>query len=270
MANNYRIFIFTLFLLMSFTIAVFALGEKNDAKKLVVGMELQFPPFETTDTSGNPSGWSVDFAHALAEYLNMEIEIKNIAWTGLIPAVQTEIVDIVISSMAETEERKKSVDFSIPYNTWHIVSLLNQKHKIKKVDELNNSQHIVAVKIGTTAEVIALEKLPKAEVKKFDTWDAAVLEVAQGRADVALYDPISVYKAHMKYPQTTKAFYQPIENHGNNIAAALKKDNDRLKEKVNAFITQAKKDGTISRISKKYLEEINKQIQAQGFSAFFE
>ncbi len=269
--NNKYIFVFFALLFFALhTTALFARGTQDDAQKLVVGMELQFPPFETTDTSGNPSGWSVDFARALADGLGMQLEIKNIAWTGLIPAVQTGKVDIVISSMSETPERKKSVDFTAPYGTWYIVSLLNKKSSVEKFAHLNSAQHTVAVKIGTTAEVIVTQKLPKAQVKKFDTWDAAVLEVAQGRADAALYDPISVYKAHTKYSQNTKPLYEPIKGFTNNIAGAMKKGNDSLRERINAFIKKAKQDGTIAKISKKYLGAMNKQIRAQGAPPFFE
>jgi polar amino acid transport system substrate-binding protein len=57
--------------------------------KLVVGMELAYPPFETKDADGNPSGVSVDFAKAFGESIGREVEIQNIAWDGLIPALQT-------------------------------------------------------------------------------------------------------------------------------------------------------------------------------------
>lgn len=249
---------------------IYAKGTTEHTDKLVVGMELQFPPFETTDENGNPTGFSIDFATEMATALGRNVEIKNIAWAGLIPAVQTGNVDIVISSMSITKEREQSVDFTVPYGTWYIVSLLNKDTDITKFIELNNAQYTVAVKIGTVAESIAAEKLPNATVQKFDSWDTVVLEVAQGRADVAIYDPISVYNAHKKYPETTKPLFEPIEGWGSPVAGAMKKDNKELREKINTFITKAKKDGTIARISKKYLGKMNKLIKDQGAPPFFE
>lgn len=261
-----------IFLLLTFMTNVAFSGAASEKKDetLVVGMELQFPPFETTDVNGNPSGFSVDFATELAKALGREVEIKNIAWSGLIPAVQTGSVDIVISSMSETEERKKSVDFTVPYGTWYIVSLLNRDLTIQNFAELNDAQYSVAVKIGTVAETIAAEKLPNAKAQKFDSWDTIVLEVAQGRAHAAIYDPISVYNAHQKYPETTKPLFEPISGFSSPVAGAMKKGNDELREKINAFITQAKKDGTIARISKKYLGDMNVIIKEQGAPPFFE
>ena len=59
-------------------------------KPLVVGMELQYPPFEMSDKQGKPSGVSVDLAYALGKYLNREVVIENIAWDGLIPSLKTK------------------------------------------------------------------------------------------------------------------------------------------------------------------------------------
>lgn len=53
-------------------------------------MELAYPPFETKDGSGNPSGISVDFIREFGKFINRDIKIENIAWDGLIPSIQTK------------------------------------------------------------------------------------------------------------------------------------------------------------------------------------
>eukprot|EP01028_Stygiella_incarcerata_P005429 TRINITY_DN2295_c0_g1_i4.p2 TRINITY_DN2295_c0_g1~~TRINITY_DN2295_c0_g1_i4.p2 ORF type:complete len:110 (+),score=6.25 TRINITY_DN2295_c0_g1_i4:62-391(+) len=80
---------------------------KNEKKVLKVGMELAYPPFEMSDKEGNPSGVSVDFAKALGKYLGRDVIIENIAWDGLIPSLKTGKIDLIISSMTITDERKK-------------------------------------------------------------------------------------------------------------------------------------------------------------------
>jgi polar amino acid transport system substrate-binding protein len=84
---------------------------------LVVGMELAYPPFEMTDTQGNPSGVSVDLARELGKFLHKDVVIQNIAFDGLIPSLKTGKIDLVISSMTATSERAQSIDFSAPYLT---------------------------------------------------------------------------------------------------------------------------------------------------------
>ena len=108
----------TVILLLSMAIAaLLATGSvaAAGAKPLVVGMELAYPPFEMTDTSGKPAGVSVDLATDLAKSLGRPVVIQNISFDGLIPALKTGKVDLVISSMTATSERAKSIDFSDPY-----------------------------------------------------------------------------------------------------------------------------------------------------------
>ena len=107
-------FIFAVVVLCYVVVAVSGRDSSSEKNALVVGMKLQFP-FETVDVSGNPRGFTVDFVHALGAQLGRKIEIRNIPWAGLIPAVQSGQINVVISSMFATEEYKKSVDFSIPY-----------------------------------------------------------------------------------------------------------------------------------------------------------
>lgn len=73
-------------------------------------MELAYPPFETTDENGDPAGISVEMAYALGEYLDRPVRIENMAWSGLIPALTTGKIDIILSSMTITEERAMAIN----------------------------------------------------------------------------------------------------------------------------------------------------------------
>ena len=95
-----RKFIFSISILL-FTVS--CSSTKNERQTLRVGMELQFPPFETIDNQGNPYGLSVELAQYLADKLNMDLEIVNTAYSGLIPSLQSGKIDIILSSMTITE-----------------------------------------------------------------------------------------------------------------------------------------------------------------------
>src|SRR5450631_3182568 len=73
---------------------------------LIVGMELAYPPFEMTDEKGAPKGVSVDLANELGKALGKKIVIQNSAFDGLIPSLKTGKIDLILSSMTITEERK--------------------------------------------------------------------------------------------------------------------------------------------------------------------
>lgn len=107
-------------------------GPRND---LVVGMELASPPFEMADTQGHPAGVSVDLAFALGASLGRKIEIQNMPFDGLIPALKTGRIDLIISSMTATAERAESIDFSDPYLTTGLCLLVPAKSKINSIDE---------------------------------------------------------------------------------------------------------------------------------------
>src|SRR6266446_3350653 len=103
------------FLFLFLPALLLAACDKAGPKPLRVGMDKSYPPFEMRDTRGQPSGVSVDLAKALGENLGRPVEFENMPFEGLIPALKTGRVDVVISSMTATEERAKSVDFSEPY-----------------------------------------------------------------------------------------------------------------------------------------------------------
>ena len=79
--------------------------------KLVVGMEVKFFPFEYADTQGRPIGFDVDLAKIAAQELGVDIEIKDMELSGLIPALQGGKIDMIISAMSRTPARAKTVSF---------------------------------------------------------------------------------------------------------------------------------------------------------------
>ena len=153
-----------------------AVSASGSAKPLVVGMELAYPPFEMTDPSGKPTGVSVDLATDLAKSLGRPVVIQNISFDGLIPALKTGKVDLVISSMTATAERAKSIDFSDPYISTGLCLLLKKDSTVQGVADLDRPGVKVAVKKGTTGHLYATGNLKKADILVLDKDSAAVLE----------------------------------------------------------------------------------------------
>jgi len=261
MLNKIVAFFVTMFLVSTALMA--------SEKPLVVGMELQYPPFEMSDKDGKPTGISVDLAYALGQYLGRDVVIENIAWDGLIPSLKTKKVDMIISSMTITEQRAKVVDFSIPYAQSNLAILTNPSSGVKSADDLNQKGKVIAVKKGTTGHLYANEHFKKATVLVFDKENAAVLEVIQKKADAFLYDQLTIYKNWEKNKETTVALLQPFQASPEYWGAAMEKGNTELKSKVDAFIVEAKKDGTFDQLSKKYLAEARATFDALGIPFFF-
>jgi len=236
---------------------------------LKVGMELAYPPFETKDASGNPSGISVDLATDLAAHLGRPVEIQNIAWDGLIPSLQSNKVDVVISSMTITEKRSEVVTFSDPYAKAHLAFLVNSSSPAATVDDLNNVDRTIAVKKGTTGETFVRANLPNAEVTALSSENACVTEVAQGKADAFIYDQLTIYRQNQANAETTRLLAIP-DQEPESWGAAVNQDNTALVEQINAFFTQYRADGGFERLTQKHLAAEKATFDSMGFRWFFE
>lgn len=239
------------------------------AQPLVVGMELAYPPFEMTDTKGNPTGFSVDMAEDLGKYLGREVKIENMSYGGLIPALMTKKIDIILSSMTITKEREKSINFSIPYSKSYLSLLAGKNSPVEKPEDLNNKGRKIAVKKGTTAHLVATQYFPKAEILVFDKETAAVLEVTQGKVDAFIYDPLTVLKNWKDNPETTKPILNQFQKDIEYWGVGYRKDDKELGEKINSFIEDYRAQGGFEKLSEKYLGEQKKAFDERGIPFFF-
>lgn len=244
-------------------------GEGAGSAPLVVAMELAYPPFETKDEEGSPSGVSVDFIKAFGESIGREIKIENTGWDGLIPSLQTGKADMVISSMTITDQRKEQVDFSDPYANSLLAILSNKSSNISSIDDLNAAGKSVAVKIGSTGYLYAKEHLPNAEIIALQDESACVTEVSQGKADGFIYDQLTIYRNHMQNEDTTTALFIPFQD-VESWGVAVKKGNTELVGQLNEFIEKYYADGGFDELTKKYMSDEKIAFDELGFQWFFD
>lgn len=244
-------------------------GDSQEQEVLTVAMELAYPPFETKDEQGNPSGVSVDFMKDFGEYIGKEIRIENISFDGLIPSLQTGKADMVMSSMTITEERKETVDFSEPYANALLAVLTNKDSQITSVDDLNQEGKKVAVKTGSTGYLDAQEHLKNAEIIALQDESACVMEVSQGKADGFIYDQLTIYRNWQNNLDTTNAVFIPFQD-VEPWGIAVKKGNTELLDQLNDFIETYREDGGFEELTEKYLSEEKEAFEELGFQWFFD
>jgi len=250
----------------AFLTAIPLVPAAETAKPLIVGMELSYPPFEMTDKNGKPSGVSVDLATDLAKSLGRSIAIQNTAFDGLIPALKTGKVDLVISSMTATAEREKSIDFSDPYISTGLCLLLKKDSVAKGIADLDKEGVKVAVKKGTTGHLYASSRLKKAQILVLDKESAAVLEVSQGKADAFIYDQMSIYQNWQRNKTTTRAVLEPFQKES--WAVGIRKGNKELTTKVNGFIKEYREKGGFEQLGDRHLKEMKGEFKRLGYSFF--
>ncbi len=238
-----------------------------EEKKLRVGMELAYPPFEMRDQSGEPAGVSVDLARALGEHLGMVVEIQNLPFDGLIPALKTGKLDLIISSMTATPERAQSIDFSEPYLKTGLCLLVGAKSDIRSIADADRTGRSIAVKKGTTGHLYALRALKAARPLVLENENACVLEVVQGKAEAFIYDQMSTFKNARKNPDTTRAILAPFQQEG--WAIGLRKGHDDLRTKVNSFLAGYREKGGFEKLGDKWLGEQKAEFKKLGVPFYF-
>ena len=240
-----------------------ALGcARVEQKPLAVGMELNYPPFEMIDPHGRLAGISVELAQALGDHLHRQVRIENIPFDGLIPALKTGKIDLVISSMTATPERAQSIAFSEPYLRTGLCLLLNRQANLHSIEQADQPGCTIAVKQGTTGQLYARTHLRRARVLVLEKEDACVLEVVQGKAQAFIYDQMSVFKHWQRHRDSTEALLEPFQEE--DWAIGLRQDNEALKAQVNAFLRAWRAAGGFRRLGDKYLKEEKETFQALG------
>ena len=248
-----------------------AAGSASDgaARTLRVAMELAYPPFETKDDAGNPSGVSVTFMQDFADAYGYDLQIDNISFDGLIPSLQTGKADAVMSSITITPEREEEVDFTDPYAMAQLAVLAGADSGVEQAEDLNQADKTVAVKTGSTGDVYATKNLANAQILRLADESACVTEVAQGRADGFLYDQLTIYRNNLANPDTTRAVFIPFQD-PEAWGIAVASGNDELRKELNAFIAESKENGEFDRLTEQYLADEKAAFDELGFRWFFD
>lgn len=224
-------------------------GCQNNSQALKVGMDLKFPPFETVDTHNKPEGISVDIANAFGNHLDRSVKIVNLDFADLILALQTGEIDVVIGSMSDTAERRKTVDFSDTYMYFKIITLVNKSFaETHALTQDSSYLELLAIEgaryVGVAAQVSS--QIPESygkQVTEFTNLHTAIEEVAQGTADILLMSANPVVEGWRAHQDTTIVLWDPFV--ASPIAMAFKKGNDELRASANDFIAHLRDEGGV-------------------------
>lgn len=229
----------------------------SEARDLLrVGTEPTFAPFEFLDTKTKEfTGFDMDLIRAVGDKAGYDVEILNMGFDALIPAVMTGTIDVIAAGISITPERQKRVDFTAPYYTSGVSMLIQKKNvgKYKTFDDLKNTK--IAVQIGTTGAEKA-KGIEGAKVSSFNTTSEAFMDLLSGNADAVLLDrPVLGYylknQARAAKTLTIPAYISDAENFG----FAVKKGNAALLEKLNKAYADLKASGEVNKIYSKWFQE---------------
>lgn len=219
-------------------------------------LEPTFPPFDTTDNSGELTGLDVDLVNAIAEDQGFTVKWENLQFDGLIPALQAGNIDIIASGMSITSEREEQVDFSDPYyDSGLIVAVAADNNKIKGEEDLTKDMK-VAVQIGTTgaAEAQKLKDDGKiGEVVVLPQLDTAMMQLINGDVDAVINDK-PVTEAYIAKQGDKIKMVGDVIN-ADSYGIAVQKGNKSLQAALNAGLTNIKDNGTYDELVAKWFSD---------------
>lgn len=220
-------------------------------EKLYVGTNAEFYPFEYLE-DGKIVGFDAELIEAIGKKLNKEIVWKNMAFDGLLPALQSKKIDVIIAGMTATPERKKFVNFSDPYfvsNQMIIINTNDEKSKnITSYETLPN--HSVGVVLGYTGDV-AVSKLENVDVQRFNGASEAIMSLKAKKVQAVVIDSEPA-KNYVKNNKGLKLISTDIAKEEYSIAVS--KENKKLAEDINLAYKELVNDGTFEKLITKYFK----------------
>lgn len=226
-------------------------AEKEEKKVLTMGTSADYPPFEYIDTAKGDEiiGFDADLAKAITKELGYEVELVDMDFNGLIPALQSGKVDFVMAGMTATEERKKSVDFTEPYYISNNLIVTKKDSGIEKLEDLKGKT--VGVQVGTIQEgkAMELQKTIDMKVENRNRIPEIIQEMNSNRFDAAVIEDV-VAKNYFNKDETLVGFPIPdAEEKGS--AVAFPKDSE-LTAEFNNVLKEMKESGELDKLIEKW------------------
>lgn len=213
---------------------------------IIVGTCADYPPYEFhKEINGEDTivGFDIALAEKIAEDLGVELEIVDMKFDGLLPALISHKIDFIAAGMNPTEDRKKSVDFSnIYYDTSQTMLVLSDK-----VDVLNTIQAfdglIVGVQKSTLQETIANEQFPNAEKVLLSKIPDIIMALQAGKVDGIILAEV-VANSYADANDAIDVNHLDLGSEGG-VSIAMNKGDDDLLKAVNSTIEQVLSDGSL-------------------------
>ncbi|MGE3830985.1 MAG: transporter substrate-binding domain-containing protein [Parvibaculaceae bacterium] len=233
-----------------------ATGEARAEIKIGLASE-PFPPFFVKDASGKWGGWEIDALNAVCKAMNETCDFVEVAWDGIIPALQAKNIDVIWAAMSINEDRRKVISFSDPYYATTL-AVAGQKGSGASADYQSLKGKRVGVQVSTVSEKYAQKfYVPAgAEILTYQTQDEAHQDLVAGRVDAAIGSAGLILEfLRTDSGKSCCEFVASLpydEILGDGVGAGLRKEDEALREKLNAGIKEAAESGELAKLAKNY------------------
>ena len=225
-------------------------AQKEESKKIVVGLDDSFPPMGFKDEKNEIVGFDIDLAKEVAKRLGREVEFKAIDWNSKEAELKSGRVDILWNGLDITDKRKENMLFSEPYMDNRQIVFVAKNGKVSVAGESD----LAGKSGGTTEEYFENKPELKAsmkEVKYYPDYINAFMDLENGRLDAVVGDEIIGRYYISKHPDEIQAIDTVIGT-VSQFGIAFRKDDQKLRDEVQKVFDEMKADGTVAKISEKW------------------
>ena len=230
-----------------------------ETRKVRLGTEGAYPPFNFVDKAGELQGFDIDIGNALCRAMEAECEWVTQDWDGIIPGLLARKYDAIVASMSITEERRKKVDFT---NKYYVTParFVRKRGSGIEVDEESLAGRTVGVQRATVAENFLRDNYGDVvDIKAYGTQDEANLDFIAGRVDLVIADSVVLLEGLLNTDAGRDAeFVGPdftdSKWFGEGIGIAVRKGEDELLGMLNEAIDRIRADGTYGEINARYFD----------------
>ncbi len=250
-----KLLIFLLVLAVAGSVWAGGKKEKTDddgVRVITIASDATWPPMEFVNENKEIVGFNVDLMKAAAEAGGYKVEIQNTAWDGIFAGLANGAYDVVCSSVTITEERKKSMDFSIPYvNAGQVLVVEKSNNSDKSLADMKGKE--VGAQIGTTG-AIEIGNTDGVTLKTYDEIGLAIADLANGRISGVVADgPIAAdfVLQNAEYKESLKIVGEPFTEEFYGVA--IKKGNQEVLDIINDGLKKVLESDKIEELKDKWL-----------------
>ncbi|HEV0896675.1 TPA: cysteine ABC transporter substrate-binding protein [Streptococcus pneumoniae] len=208
-------------------------------------------PFGYVDNDGSYQGYDIELGNQLAQDLGVKVKYISVDAANRAEYLISNKVDITLANFTVTDERKKQVDFALPYMKVSLGVVSPKTGLITDVKQLEGKTLIVTK--GTTAETYFEKNHPEIKLQKYDQYSDSYQALLDGRGDAFSTDNTEV----LAWALENKGFEVGITSLGNpdTIAAAVQKGNQELLDFINKDIEKLARKTSSTRPMKKHFTQ---------------
>jgi polar amino acid transport system substrate-binding protein len=207
--------------------------------RVVIGTAPGYYPFEMVDRIGELIGYDIDLGQAIAEALGAQLEWRQFEFAGLIPAIQTGEIDLLIAGMSITGRRALAVSFSNPYfETGQVLMVPRSDTETTKWQDLDRSGKRIGTPQGQTSAILAAAIFKEAELLHFPTFPETSMALVNGQLDGVIYDKPGILVYEARHSDFVRGIYDLISLES--LGIATRHNDFAMIQWLNSFIFQYK------------------------------